>query len=479
MKALTLLLTGSSLAILGAACTLLEQPAQCASDADCSKFSARCDVDKAICVAPTNTSDVSATTPDGGATESGAAEPGPTTQPPPPPECMVATKPQASATETLALGASGASELTQALTLGCDKDWTLTGTLLVKAGATLTIAAGTTIRARKGTTAAIIVQPGGRIVAEGQRNAPIVLTVDDPAPVPGDWRGLFVLGNAPRNGTAPYDDDPLLAFGGTAIEDDSGVLSFVRVEYSAEALVLGGVGRKTRIDSLFVRRTADNCYAIVGGNADAKHLVCQEPVDDHFELAQGYTGRLQFVYGQRVAAGANHHGLLIDGAGTAPVLYNVTLCGQTPATNGESYAIVVRNGARFEANNAVLTGWFGGIEGLNAVGAPNLLRGSVAFANATNPVHAEVAGGVGPLADDDNGFDELALWADGDNSVADPQLGSCTAAIDPKPFPAASLTAGARTPPAEFFETTASYAGAFKDATDTWLSGTWARFDNK
>jgi hypothetical protein len=458
------------------ACTLLDSPSQCATDGDCARFAARCDLAQGIC-APL----AGATGATGSGDGSTTAAPLPDDVPLPP-ECNQTPKPIGNPSAGLApLGVAapdgGAATITTALTLGCDKDWLLEGHLVVPAGATLTIAAGTTIKAKPGTNAAIVVQKGGRILANGQRSAPVVMTVDSPAPNPGDWRGLFVLGNGPRTGNAPYEDDPLLSFGGEANEDDSGVLSFVRLEYSAKGLVLGALGSNTRIDSVEVRRTADNCFSFLGGTASASHLVCQQPADDHFELADGYTGRLQHVFGLGVADGDRHHGMVIEGGGTAPVLYNVTLAGRTPATTGQSYAIVVRNGGRFDANNLLLTGWFGGLDVTGAIGTPIALRGSIAFANRTNPAHVEDGGaGTGPIENDDNGFDEVGFFRNPENAnqETDPKLVDGFAATAPKPWPQAALTTGARTPPAGFDP--AAHVGAFKDATDDWLSG-WTRFD--
>ena len=155
-------------ALAAGACALLDNPQQCASDGDCARFGAVCDSVQAICV-PGNGTDAATTAPDGGASPTADAA---DDSPPLDPKCDVSPKPVASATAGLPAGPDGGVQLANALTLGCDKDWTLEGHLVVPANTTLTIAAGTTIRAKKGTNAAIVVQPGGRIVARDSGTPP-------------------------------------------------------------------------------------------------------------------------------------------------------------------------------------------------------------------------------------------------------------------------------------------------------------------
>ncbi len=455
-----------------AACTLLETPAQCAVDADCTRFdpSATCGP-QSICVSKSTStsgtdatpSDASSSTPTG---DGGASTPLDS-------KCTVSPKPTANVSMGQAPGPDGGVQVA-ALTLDCDKDWIVDGPVVVPTGATLTIKAGTTLRAKKGVLASIIVQPGGRIVAEGQKTAPIVMTVDDPAPKAGDWRGLFVLGNAPRTGTGGYAGDALLTYGGNNPNDDSGVLTYVRVEYAQDSIVLGGVGKGTRIDSLQARFGNDNCFVLNGGSVDAKHLVCQSPVDEQFEIGDGYTGHLQFIYGQKTGPGDGHNGLLLDGAATAPVIYNATFCGAAQTQGVLGIGAVFRNGAKLDLNNTILTGWAAAIDAINAVNAPSL-RSSIAFNNTANPSVEEAA-----ATDDDNAFDENAFFrtAESGNKETDPGLMDCHNLTAPKPWAAAAIAGGRAAPGDGFFDANATFVGAFKDANDGWLGG-WTRFDDK
>jgi hypothetical protein len=244
--------------------------------------------------------------------------------------------------------------------------------------------------------------------------------------------------------------------------------------------MFGAVGKGTRVDSVQVRHASDNCFVMNGGSFDAKHLVCQQAFDEQFEIGQGYAGRLQFLFGQKVSPGDGHNGILVDGENTAPVIYNATLCGQARAENVGGHGLALRNNVKVDVNDLVVMGWLSGLDVQSGnVGAPLLVRSSVFFENALNPVSNE-DGGAGPLSNDDNGFDELRLFQDGGNVATNPAVVDCHGATAPKPWPSTPLTAGARTPPSDgFFDVTATHIGAFRDANDTWMTGAWVRFDDK
>lgn len=77
----------------------------------------------------------------------------------------------------------------------------LRGWVYVASGSTLTIPAGTIVKGDKETKAAIIVEPGGKLIAKGTATEPIVFTSEQ-APGsrrPGDWGGVIVCGKAPNN----------------------------------------------------------------------------------------------------------------------------------------------------------------------------------------------------------------------------------------------------------------------------------------
>jgi hypothetical protein len=398
--------------------------------------------------------------------------------------CNVPNKPSAviAATDVTLADGSAAKEITGSLTLGCTTNWILSGRVFVRAGATLTIQPGTTIHAEKASNAGLVVMPGATLVAVGDKYFPIVITSDQATPAPGDWRGLVILGNAPPGTGAHFNEDPALPFGGANADDSSGSLSFARIEYGTLGVVLAGVGRKTTVESVQVRKSNDNCFSFTGGTVDAKHLVCQYPADEYFEMNGGYTGRLQYLFGQKMPdVGADHNGVLADAS--SPSIYNATLCGDS--TTLQNYGIVSRNGASPAVGNALLTNWFSAFDARGAVTAKLDIHSTLAWGNGANPACLEtstVTDATMPTYDDDLGFDEIAWFrlAARLNGESDPGLVACSDAKNPQPYATAALTTGAATPPADgFFDATATYLGAFRDANDAWLSGAWTRFDDR
>lgn len=81
---------------------------------------------------------------------------------------------------------------TQTLSKGT---YLMKGWIYVGTGSVLTIEPGTVIKGDKDTQAALIVEPGGKLIAEGTKDAPIVFTSEQPKGQrkPGDWGGIDYL----------------------------------------------------------------------------------------------------------------------------------------------------------------------------------------------------------------------------------------------------------------------------------------------
>jgi hypothetical protein len=463
---------------------LFDDPIQCRADADCARFGAqaRCDVIQGVCVARSGLPDDASVTP------------GPDTGPPiadagdelpyfDADKCAVSPKPVTVVPATAFAGgtppgATSTNEITQSLTLGCDKEWLIQGYVYVRPGVTLTIEPGTTIKGDKATNGGLFVLPGARIVANGLPNLPIVFTSSVTGTrAAADWRGLVVLGSAPRTGTAPLLGDANLTYGGTDADDNSGTLRYVRVEYSALGLQLGGVGRGTTVDYVQVRKTTDNCFFFHGGTVNTKHLACQYPGDEAFEWELGYDGRAQFLVAQRTPAApaVNRHGMQVDASYLRA--YNVTLCGISQNNNG--VGVVVRNGSRMELGNSIITRYSAGFDLVGNVGTPFDLRSILFKNNVEDYGYTETdaeTDAASPLFDDDLGFDENGfLEAGANNSVRD-AIPGCDNPDTPAFAPPTSITNGARALPNDpFFDATATFFGAFRDANDKWAtSPAWA-----
>ena len=282
---------------------------------------------------------------------------------------------------TLAPGSAGSIDVTGDITTNttwtADRVYRLTRIISVANGAVLTIQPGTRVTGASvadgtnPTVTALIVLKGARLVAEGTRTNPIVMTSAAAAgsAAPGDWGGVVLVGNATSNRTGrtvvegPTPVDTISFNGGTADGDNSGSLNYVRIEFAGAAalanvelncLSMYAVGRGTSIQNVQCLRGLDDSFEWFGGTVDGRNLISYESGDDHFDAAEGYRGRNQFLIavqtGPRVsprpgnvgALSAEQSGFEIDGCGstagtcaqgfnstpfTTPVFANFTIIG--------------------------------------------------------------------------------------------------------------------------------------------------------
>ena len=184
----------------------------------------------------------------------------------------------------------------------------LNGFVYVTDGATLTIPAGTVIRGDKNNKGTIIVEKGGKLIANGTATEPIVFTSNQAVGdrTYGDWGGIILLGKAPINiegGSTTIEGGVGRAYGGTIENDNSGILKYVRVEFPGIAfelnneingITMGGVGSATTIDYVQVSYSGDDSFEWFGGSVNAKHLIALRGWDDDFDTDFGYHGMVQF-----------------------------------------------------------------------------------------------------------------------------------------------------------------------------------------
>jgi len=169
------LVAGAVIALSLAACgELFNDATQCSTDDECDRFKAVCDKARGVCVARDATDDDDSGPDPSGDEDADPARPDVSTEEPAPDRCKAAGK--ETATVGTKIDGVARGEITGMVTLGCEKDWVLDSLVFVRAGATLKVEAGTTVKAKKGVGAGIVVQIGGRIVAEGTRDLPIVFT---------------------------------------------------------------------------------------------------------------------------------------------------------------------------------------------------------------------------------------------------------------------------------------------------------------
>lgn len=226
----------------------------------------------------------------------------------------------------------------------------LKGWVYVAEGAELTIEPGTVIKGDKDTKAALIVEPGAKLFAEGTTTEPIVFTSEMPAGQrrPGDWGGLIICGNARNNQKQQQiEGGPRTKHGGSNDTDNSGVLRYVRIEFAGypferdkeiNGLTLGSVGSATTVDFVQVSYSNDDSYEWFGGTVNCKHLVAYKGWDDDFDTDNGFSGHVQYalsVRDSRIADTSQSNGFESDNCAdgsqvdpfTTAVFSNVTFIG--------------------------------------------------------------------------------------------------------------------------------------------------------
>jgi hypothetical protein len=191
-----------------------------------------------------------------------------------------------------------------------DETWSglvkLDGWVYVDAGATLTIEPGTIIRATN--KSVLSVERGGKIMAAGTKAQPIVFTSLQGAGfrANSDWGGLVINGFGINNlpgGTGVAEGGIGSEYGGSNNEDNSGVLTYVRIEFpgyevatgsEVNGLTLNSVGRGTLIDYVQVSYSGDDGFEWFGGAVNLKHIISYRTEDDDFDTDNGFAGMVQF-----------------------------------------------------------------------------------------------------------------------------------------------------------------------------------------
>ncbi|MGI6243129.1 MAG: hypothetical protein ACOYJK_06300 [Prevotella sp.] len=256
----------------------------------------------------------------------------------------------------------------------------LKGWVYIADGAELTIEPGTIIKGDKTTKAAIIAERGGKLIAQGTKAAPIVFTSAQAKGnrKPGDWGGIILCGKARNNATEQQiEGGPRTKHGGTDDNDNSGILSYVRIEFAGypfqkdkeiNGLTFGSVGSGTKIDHVQVSYSNDDSYEWFGGTVNAKYLVAFKGWDDDFDTDNGFSGKVQYglvVRDSKIADASQSNSFESDnnssGAETEPftsaIFSNITFVGPKldPAFKNEAGYI---NGGNMNPNNGSGLGKF-------------------------------------------------------------------------------------------------------------------------
>jgi hypothetical protein len=191
-------------------------------------------------------------------------------------------------------------------TFTADKNWLLSGGVFVKNGSTLSIEPGTNIKAADdGSTPFLSIAQGGKIMAMGTAELPIVFSPVVDNPQPGAWGGIIVNGYAKINvagGTAEGEGGTGV-YGGDNDADNSGVMKYVRVEYAGKILgtdnelnsfSFNAVGSGTELSYLQAYRGSDDGFEFFGGTVNLRYAISTGSQDDSFDWTQGWRGNGQF-----------------------------------------------------------------------------------------------------------------------------------------------------------------------------------------
>ncbi|MGB3773924.1 MAG: multidrug transporter [Leeuwenhoekiella sp.] len=340
--------------------------------------------------------------------------------------------------------------LTEDLVLDAENNYTLTGSLVMTRGTKLTIPAGTVIRANRGANVYIAISQGAEIDAQGTANAPIILTSSASSPAAGDWGGLILLGRAPINSTAGGNTATSeiggLPYGGDDASDYSGVIKYMRIEYSGGAIdgdnenngySFYGVGNATIIDHIQMFIGSDDGLEFYGGTVNASFVSVIGSEDDSVDWTEGWSGTITDVYIQQVDYLTEYDKAIeADGFNTdignnsSPVYYSLptinrlTIIGLGSENDNEAVRLRAGTGAIF--NEVYIEGYaeafdLDGDMGDSPTGQQvidgNLNVSNVNFANVTvklkNDTGFEFEEGDFILSESDSNGTDYADWGSG------------------------------------------------------------------
>lgn len=264
--------------------------------------------------------------------------------------------------------------ITSDLTLKSGNSYTLNGELLVKEGATLNIEPGVKIVAQYDDRVDyILIEQGAKINAEGTASAPIVMTSSKEEP--GAWGGIHICGRAHTNAEGGKGSSEIggAVYGGDNDADNSGVLKYVRVEYTgyafdeeheANGMTFYGVGNGTLVENCEAYHGSDDGFEFFGGSVNVKNMVVVNCSDDSFDWTEGWNGKGENLVAFQESEGTlgydcdclieadNNENNYAATPVSHPVLRNLILVGN----GGSKQGIRLRRGTEVEITSAKVCG---------------------------------------------------------------------------------------------------------------------------
>ncbi|MEI6522616.1 MAG: hypothetical protein WCO37_03880 [Bacteroidota bacterium] len=250
--------------------------------------------------------------------------------------------------------------------LTCQFNYLIKQKIYVPTGKTITIEPGTVILGRDlgapgaGAASALIIERGGKIIAPGLEECPIVFTAakdiltaapDNAANnILGDlstdgnntntstgttgglWGGVAICGKATNNlltspsspnndaglqiagqpagtgaveGISNAEADSRTWFGGTDDNDNSGIMRYCSIRHAGDiisagnelnSLTLASVGRGTTIDHIEIISAGDDGIEVFGGTVNLKYISMLWGDDDGLDWDLGWKGNVQFLF---------------------------------------------------------------------------------------------------------------------------------------------------------------------------------------
>lgn len=414
------------------------------------------------------------------------------------------------------------ADITSNTTWTSNNVYTLDGLIFVDSSYTLTIEPGTVIKAKLQANittgdgaSALIVRRGGKIVADGTAQNPIIFTSElDDVNNPNDltaqdrelWGGLILLGRATTN--QPTTENQIegipntlnARFGGNDDNDNSGVLRYVSVRHGGfsisgvsgdeiNGVTFGAVGRGTVVEHVEVFANFDDGYEFFGGTVETKYLVAAFCGDDAFDWDMGFRGKGQFWFAVQGTDEAGRGGELDGGDDcetcqpyAVPLLSNITWIGAGASSvgvggDGNDRALYFRDNSGGKIWNSIVTDFVASTSvvtvedlGSGEDSRSRLESGELVLANN---IWWGFANGntINSVATQD--FVQTHLLANS-NQITNPLLNGISrtpnGGLDPRPQSGSPAATGFVAPPDAFFSNV-SFLGAFNPADGIWTQG--------
>jgi len=347
-----------------------------------------------------------------------------------------------------------------------DNVYQLGGRIAVESGATLTIQPGTIIKGEAGTGAnatALLVARGGKLMAEGTPDAPVIftsvadkITLEDVSEgnfgspnlnpdINGLWGGVIVLGKAPVSASNDDGDvneiqiegiptsDQNGLYGGDQPTDNSGVIKYVSIRHGGtnigagneiNGLSLGGVGTGTVVENIEIVANQDDGIEWFGGTVNVSNVLTWNVGDDGLDTDQSWGGMIDNF----ITIAPTGHAFELDGPEgsmeAGHTIKNGTVIASAPGLGRSTEDLInVDNNSIVDLQNIFITGIVDGQQ-INRVDAEGVtftnIMLDVAADNLANHVNGDVPQGI--TAGGSNQADVTAFswtWAAQAGSISD------------------------------------------------------------